>query len=104
MLDFIDTYVAREHWLPILSMAAVEMLVLVLLFTTVGATVVEAVAITHFLTTIGGIFLTVVALKAKAGQSRDHVVSLARRAVSTLLVSGVSLMFLVLLVETAETT
>lgn len=99
MLDFIDGFIAREHWPAIGASALFEGFFLLLILTLLDVPFLTALGLIHLLTSIGGVFLTVVTLNVSAGSTPERAIPLARRAVATLQLSGTALLLRGLLIQ-----
>lgn len=94
VLDGIETYVAREHWEPILTQAALHGTVLISLVVLLGVGTLPGLATVHILSFGMGMAHAFLALRLEEAGHREAAIAIARRGMASLIVSGTTLLLL----------
>ena len=86
----LEDFIAREHWRPIVTDAALQMTVMALIATMLSMPAAAAFSMMYLVSFGGAIFAGFMAPRVAAGDPQAAV-RVARRSVASLLVSGLSL-------------
>jgi len=90
--EAIEAYVAREHWGPILTQALVYGTTLVGASLLLGLPALHALALMHVVASTSGLFGGLLAMRLDEMGQEPAAVSIARRTLAALLVSGTALL------------
>ncbi|HYG84780.1 MAG TPA: hypothetical protein VD978_00820 [Azospirillum sp.] len=92
LADAIADYVAREHWRPILIQALVHGTILASFGHILHLPVSQTLALMHVVASVSGLFGGLLAVRLDEMGQSAAAVSIARRALAALLVSGTALL------------
>ncbi|AWK86500.1 hypothetical protein DEW08_09835 [Azospirillum thermophilum] len=97
-LDAVERYVARDHWEPVASQAAIQAAVMAGLTLLLGMPALAALAIVHFMSLVTATIYGLHALHLAESGHGDGAVVIARRSLAALLLSGIAMLLMPLAV------
>ena len=93
-LDMVETFVAREHWEPILRQAAFNGMVLGAVTLFLGLDALPGLAIVHIITFASGMAQGFLALRLEESGQDEAAIGVGRRSMAAFLLASVTLLMM----------
>lgn len=93
-LDMVETFIAREHWEPILRLAAVNGMIMGTVTLLLGLDALPGLAIIHIITFATAMAQGFLALRLDESGQEDAAVAVGRRSMAAFLLAGVTLLLM----------